>query len=292
MGRNTRIMQENDEGRPVLDKAYVKPTLPQVRRRITPNVDYKTNRIALDIKQEDLDKLVAEIGFYDQDQKLIKEAPMKNPNAPFWKHRDLYLDIPGSGLTLDDEIARDRFWLEVMKADRRFILKGDSVPPSRAKKVLYTIKKVSDEVSGLDESQDELFLANELLVKHQDDHEKLVDVLVAMGTKVKKGNPKVVRNALMTKITQHKDQKVPGTEERNIEAFIRLMQSNTEEIAKKKYISEALKKGILTRDDRNEYFYGDLSLGGSRKDTEEFLLSEEGKDIMDQIMVKLSKLKK
>lgn len=276
-----------EDGNEVISEStYMQPSMPKSFRVYTAPLSYKKNMYLIECSQEDLDKLVAEIGFYDDNGNMIVKAPKKNPNAPFWKHPDLKLVISNAGTTLDDENPLHKFWLLCFEADPRFRLMGEKLPPSIASRVQYTVSKVSDKLGGQSESNDEAYTAMKLLTANEDNYDKLVSILRAMGTDVRKPNPRLVRDALMRKITDFKDLYVQGTAERNIERFIRLAEASTEDLEIKSLVTKARKRGMITKNSRNEYTYGDFKLGTSLDKVEGFLGDGDNVDILNELLEK------
>ena len=285
--KEPRIRTKNIEGDVISDSKYVKPTVPKAMRNYVPHLHYKKNSFVVGLEQDELNKLVKEIGFYDDRGELIVAAPLKNPNAPFWKHSDLKLMLNASGTTLDDEVPIHMFWIKCFEADPRFRFSGDELPPTIAAKVNYTVTSVTDKHNEQTQSNDETFEAMKLLTTNEENHEKLTSVLKAMGVAVQDPNPKLVRDALLRKITEHKDIFVAGTGERNIEVFIRLMSSKAKTLEVKGIITTALSKGVIVKTANNIYKYGDIKLGSNQKKVEEFLNDKENSDVLLEIQEKI-----
>ncbi len=286
--KDARLKQTNNEGEVVLDKRYVKNTLPGSLRVYVPKIG-RDNKMMVNLKQEELDTLVSEIGFYDSDNKVITTAPLRNPKGAFWLHPDLKITLSGSGTPLNDEIALDRFWLKCFEADPHFKASMEEIAPSKSSMVEYVVSKSSEESENAQKDHDETFEAMRLLTKHEDDPEKLISVLRAMGTVVKDvTNIKLVRNALLRKITEYKNQlSLANDGERNIDVFIRLMNSSTKELVIKDLISKALTSRIIVKNQHNQYVYGDIKIGTSKGAIEKFLEDEENKDILEEIREKV-----
>ena len=287
--REPRLKQRNLEGELVSDSRYVKPTIPKAVRVYVPHIHYKKNSFMISMEQAELDKLVELIGFYDENNNVIKSAPLKNPNAPFWKHPELKINLNGSGLTLDDENPMDKFWLKCFEADPRFRFTGEDLPPSIASRVQYSVTKVSEQLNEQSETNDEMYKAMKLLTVNEDDHEKLASILRAMGTDVQNPNPKLVRDALLRKITDYKDQYVQGRNERNIEMFIRLATSTTEALTIQDTIAVARKKNLIKKGASGTYIYGEVKLGTSLEMVEESLKKEENAEIYRELIEKTKK---
>lgn len=290
---NSFIKQNGDprlvtykNGEPIADNRYVKPTVSRAVRSYYPAIDYQRGKFLIGLDQKELDQLVKEIGFYDDHGALITSAPLRNPEAPFWRHKNLKVQLSGSGTTFDDEIPLDRFWIECFKADYRFQFAGDEITPSLRSRVHYTVTKITDKVDEVSKSSDESFEAFKILTSLEDDHQKLVTILRAMGTDVRDPEPKLVRQALQKKITDHKDLYIFDTGERNIEAFIRLAKTPTQQMAVKAMITQAKTQGIIFKK-KNNYYYGDLPMGSSLAKVEAYLNNKDNEDIKMAIITQL-----
>lgn len=265
---------------------YMQPSMPRSFRVYSPPLSYKKKTYLIDCNQEELNNLVKEMGFYDDMGNHIVTAPMKNANAPFWRHPDLRLVISNGGTTLDDEVPLDKFWLLCFRADPRFKMLGEKLAPALDSKVEYTVAKISDKIGGADESLDETFKAMKLLTSNSDNLEKLTSILAAMGVDVKNPNENLVTKALTKKITTLKDVYVQGTSERNIEMFIRLAETPTKDLQIKGLITKARKRGMIRRNSSNIYIYGDFKMGTSLQKVEDFLNHPDHVDVLNELLTK------
>lgn len=284
--RDPRLKQKNLEGELVSDARYVKPTVPKAVRNYVPHLHYKKGTFVINLKQVELNELVEKIGFYDSNGNLIKTAPLNNPDAPFWTHKKLMISLSGSGTTLDDDKALDKFWLKCFESDPRFQFSGDDIPPAMSSRVQFSVTKISENMSEDSVSNDESYEAMKLLTLNEDNFKKLVSVVRSMGVNVRNPEPKLVRDALLKKITTHKNNYVPGTSERNIEMFIRLMKASTKELELKELINKAKAKGVISKNGKNQYYYGELKLGSSLSKVEEFLKNEDNNEILNEFLEK------
>jgi len=266
---------------------YTRPNVPKTVRNYVPHIDYRKNAFIIDATQKELDEIVAEIGFYDKNGNVITNAPLKNPNAPFWKHADLFIRLESSGTSLDDDDPLQKFWIKCFKADSRFRFAGDKIAPSLASRVQYTVSKITEDMSEKSQELDETYVAMKLLTSNEDNLEKLTSVLRAMGWLIKNPEPKIVRSSLMALITDKKHMYPKGSSENNIETFIRLMEAKTATLNLKGLIAEALSKNIINKDGSGQYFYGELKLGSNKNAIEEFLTKSDNSDIYGEIITKV-----
>ncbi len=285
--KDARLKQQNSEGEIVTDTRYVKPSIPKATRGYVPHISYKTGKFLINLDQAELNGLVKEIGLYDNNDQLIETAPLGNPNAPFWKHPALRVNLDGSGSTFNEDNPMDKFWLKCFEKDPRFKFKGEGVAPSIAARVEYNVTKVTDQQLEDKEQTDETFKAMKLLVAIEDDYEKSVQILRAMGTDVRTPNPSLVKNALTRKITEYKDQYVMGTSERNIEMFIRMAGATSAQLAIQDIISTARRKHIIQKDSSNHFIYGEIRMGTSLKQLETFLNDTKNIEILNEINTKI-----
>lgn len=280
-------MIQTKDGEVVNESKYVRSSTPKSVRVYTPPRSYKKNTFLVNLDQKELNKLVTEIGFYDENGKLITEAPLRNPRAAFWVHKELRLSLEGRGTTLDDENPLHRFWLKCFEADRRFQFYGDKNPPSAASTIEYTVSKIGDDISEQAAASDETYEAMKLLTTLEEDFDRMVSVVRAMGVSVSNPDPKMVRNVLLRKITDHKDIYATGTTERNIEVFTRLAKAKTEVLSVKGLVTDARNKGIIVKKADGHYVYGDLKLGKTLKDIEDYLNDKDNIEIKLEITQKI-----
>ena len=283
-----RLIHKDVEQNLVTDKEYVKPTMPKAMRVYVPPVSYKKRKYLINLSQKELDELVKEIGFYDENGKVIEEAPLRNLNAPFWKHKDLKLVLEDHGTVLNDDIPLDRFWLRCFEVDPRFRFADEQLSPSKLSKVQYTVVKFKDKYNEISKDLDVTYNAIKLLGAMENDLDKMVDILRAMGTNIRdKSNPKLIRQALYRKITEYKDIFVPGTSETNLETFIKLAKNtDNRKLMIKSLITQALSKGLIAKK-KNKYFYGDLQLGTSKAAVEQYLNDSENEMVLTELMEKI-----
>ncbi len=287
--KEPRIKNKNLEGDIVSDKKYSKQASPRASRNYVPRISFRTGKMLVDLDQKELDKLVLDIGFYSEEGNLITNAPMNNPDAPFWKHPDVKVRLMGSGTSFNDDEPLDKFWLNCFRADPKFKVSGQKLAPSVAATVDYTVTAIQDGVSASTEATDELYKAMKLLTLNEDNFDKLTSILRAMGTDTRKASPKLVKNALMRKITDQKDHYLSGTGERNIDAFIRLCGVTTQELKFQEMVTQSLTKGVIVKRKNNKYYYGDIELGTSKAKIENYLEDPENNEIMVEIREKLKK---
>lgn len=280
-----RLIQKNAQGEVVNESRYVKPGISKAIKVYVPKVHYRKNTMQVALSQKELDKLVVDMELYDDQNRLIESAPLRNPSAPFWNHPEMKIMLETSGTTLDDSNPRDRFWLACFEADPHFRFAGEDMPPSVASRVQFTVTKGTEQFDEAAEKQDEVYEATKKLIKIENDYDKMVSILRAMGTDVRKGaDPKTVRQSLQRKITDYKDAFVKGTSERNIEMFNRLVDGGTEEIHLKALINQARARDIIGKKSNGKYVYGDVELGSSVAKVEAFLKDSENNDILNEII--------
>ena len=107
-----------------------------------------------------------------------------------------------------------------------------------------------------------------------------------MGTDVRNPEPELVKRAILRKINEHKNLYAPGSSERNIELFIRLMSAATEDLALTDLVNKAKQKGIIKKDSGGRFTYGDIKLGTSLKAVEDYLKKEDNSEILNEFITK------
>lgn len=283
------IMKRTDSnGETLSEEIYKKPGLPNGTRGYVPHRFHKNNKMAIDLSQEQLNKIVKEIGFYNKEGKLIVEAPINNPNAEFWRHPELKCFISNSGSTFDDEIPIEAFWLGCFRADRKFTMIGEEISPSLKSNVSYTITPIGHKITEENEQLDLSAKAMEFFIAMKEDSVKMTSILRAMGTDVKNADESSLRRAIIAKITTMKDgySKNSGGET-NIEMFIRLANEDTSSLNIEGIVSQAMSDKTIVKRGNNKYYYGDIVLGTSKKSVMEYM--EKNKDIWEQIVESVNK---
>lgn len=280
--RQHDILEEVNGRKTVVGK-YNKPTAPGSLRIYKPQFKSKpSNRFLIDITQAELDKIVQELSFLDDNGQVIKTANMKNAGDPFLKHDDLYIRIENGTALLDDEVPLDKFFLACFKADPKFMFTGGKINPAMSALVEYSVTMAGD---VMDEDVIELedgLRATELLFNME--FSKQVKVLNSMGIRTSDPDPKMVMQLLYKKITKEKDQPNPITGETNLVLFLRLAENTSEQLNLKVIIADARKKRVIGKKDNGKYVFGDLDLGRSLDDVFNFLSNDENGDVRNDII--------
>lgn len=295
-GKSTFVTYDKD-GHPVDEKINTKKTsMPGAEQNYTPKRHFRKNTILIDLGQAELNDLVKRMSWYDKDNKQILEAPINNPAAPFWVHPNCNIRLEYAGMTFDDELPLDAFWLAVMRSDRKnFHFKGTDLSPSIGSAIRFTVTKLGEAVNENLQQADEGLRAFKYLEAMGENTSRMVSMLRAMGVKVSSFTPSenytednyrdTLKSTLFQKITEHKDTMNAG--ERNIDLFNRLSEDKSGETELRATVREALDKAIIVRNKSNRYKYGQVVLGSSLKASMTFLNDAENSDILQEIMDKI-----
>jgi len=274
-----RITPEGD----VVDEGkYVQPTVPGASRVYRPKFSLRKKRYLINLTQDELDKLVKSMHLYDEDGNQITAAPLTNEAAPFWKHRDIRLFMENMSATLDDDVPRDKFFLKCFEADPQFKLIGDEVNPAMAANVRFTIAKAEENVAKIDRELDRSMKAVELL--NAMDYSKQVSVLKAMGIDSRNPDPKVTKNTLFRKITDEKNLRTGSSQENNLDMFLRLAESTTEELNLQALVEQARAGRIITKSKDGKYKFGQITLGKNLTEVRDYLKDDNNADVLNEIL--------
>lgn len=277
------LKTKDKDGQIVSETKYNRPGLPRGARYYVPHRNLKTSKYVIDLEQDQLNKLVKEIGFYDEKGNPIVEAPLNNPNAPFWRHPELKLLLSNSGTPFDDEKPIDAFWLACMRADRQFMVVGEEISPTLKSNVFYTITPIGQKITEENQSTDILIEAMSRFEKMKDDVVKMTAVLRAMGVDVRNPDEATLRRSIVAKITTFKDSYSKFSNgETNIETFMRLADENSSSLNIEATVKQAIASKAIAKKGNNKYYYGDLLLGGSVKQVGEFLVKNQ--DIFNEVL--------
>lgn len=280
--KNLRLKKFDNEGNVLSESDYKQPFIPGVGRSYIPKT--REGKVLIDMKQEELNKLVQKLELYDKSGKVIETAPINNPNAPFWKHEKMRLFIENAGINLDDDDDFGRLWLAVFKADPTFSVGVQPENPAMDGVVKFKVVHTADALKEKARDIDEVSDATELL--HKMEFDKQVKILTAMGVITKNPDPVQVKRRLMERITVDKDKIGPGGE-RYIELFMRLASVKTSEINIRGLIMKAQESSRrLIIKSKGKYFYGELPLGRSVEEVYQFLTSDDNADILSDIALK------
>ncbi len=273
------------EGEIVDEGKYTQPTVPGASRVYRPKYSLRKRRYLVNLSQEELNALVKEMHLYEDNGAQIVDAPLTNESAPFWKHVSTSLYMENMSATLDDENPRDKFFIKCFESDPQFKMLGDEVNPAIAANVRFTIAKAEENVAKIDQATDQSMKAAELL--NAMDYEKQVNILRAMGIDSKNPDPKVVKNTLFRRITEEKNlRNVTGGLETNIEAFLRLATTTSEDLNLQGLIERARQSRVINKAKDGKYKFGQITLGKNLSEVREYLGNVENADILDEILDK------
>lgn len=274
-----RITPEGD----IVDEGkYNQAVVPGASRVYRPKFSLRKKRYLVNATQEELNKIVQDMRLYDDRGNQIMEAPLSNENAPFWHHKQCQLHMDNMSATIDDEVARDKFFLRCFEADPSFRVLGDEVNPAIAANVKFSIAKAEQNVSRIDHDVDRSMRATELL--NTMGYEKQVSILKAMGIDTRNPDPGVVKNVLFKKITDEKALRTGHSAENNLDLFLRLANSTSEELNLQALIEQARSSKVITKHKDGKYKFGAIILGKTLSEVRDYLKNEDNADVLNEIM--------
>lgn len=290
-GNPARLKQVSNDGETLIDKHYKLETTPKSRKIHRIKWNSRIKKYDVGIKPEELNELVSSLDFYDKNNVKIVKANARNQSDPFFGHKDLYLSFDRGSVILNDEIPIDRFWLAALNNDIEFKQLGDEINPAITGKVKYTVFNSTVKAARENKVVDESMEASDIFHKGLDDN-KRIKILKAFGVYIDNPDSDVVKRTLFSKITTDKDVINRATGERNVELFLRLAKTNTEELNIRAFIQDARGKGFITKGTNNKYQYRDVSLGRTLNDAYNFLSEDINSDLLEDVINDLKPQKK
>lgn len=285
------IYKNGEDGLPIAAGKYKSNTIPktfQIKR-----IKWDGNRRSYDIKisQDDLDSLVKEIGLYTSDGRMIETANLRNELDPFFSHPELSFRIENGSNQLDDSNPLHKLQLIWMRtsSDRQFHVQGGEDNPALRGMAFYTVTTPAQDADAVTADNDKMVRAIRILDTMTYDTQ--CKVLQAMNVSVAaSAEPKVVRDALIRKVTEEKNSITYGTRERNIDVFLRLAEEPSEELNLKSIITSARDFGLIKKAKDGIYKFGEIQLGRTIEAVHQFLGDDGNHDVVtlltDQLRTK------
>lgn len=275
---------EMKDGRKEVIGKYSQPNAPGSVRIYKPK--FRKGKLMAELTNKEFQNIVKEMSLIDKNGRTIEKANMNNPADPFFIHLDLYFRIKGGSTSVNDEFAKDRFFLSCFKADPEFRFAGEKVNPALTPLVSYQVTKAGDVEQDITESTTRSLQAMTLLLAMS--YEKKLKVLSAMGVVLNENpDPEVVTNVLYKKITEEANVKSFATNESNLDIFLRLAESSSEELNLREMVAGARKARIIGKKAGNKYTYGELVLGRNLEEVYSFMSDDENIDIRTEILKSL-----
>lgn len=286
------LKNKNNEGDILFEKEHKGQHVPGAYRRYTIAKKIRTGKMRIGMEQEELNALVKKMALYDlTTNERITEAPLGNGAAPFWVHPELEIYLEYGGMTLNDEVPMDRFWLSVFKADPGFYFKGEKMNAAVKQMIQFTVSPLSEFVNERIDEAVEGLEAIEIL--NAMSYDKMVTILAAMGTVVRKpsnedetpAHEKLVKSRLYYKITEFKDERVEGV--RNIDRFLMMSKDTSNRVEMVALVNTAISKGIIRKSKTNKYYFGAVELGTSKEKVKAYLQDTDNYEVLEEITGKL-----
>lgn len=280
--KNVTVKKYDADGNELHSAPFRGKALPKVGRWYRPAI--WQNQVAINMSQDELNKLVPDLFIYDNDGTQILNAPIKNPAAKFWtKIPPVFIQYTGK--TFNEDVDIDRFWIRCFEADPQFSV-GKEINEAFSGKTKFSVTKVSDDNEDRFKDVDETSKATALF--HKIDFEKKKQILRAFGFVMTNPDIKQVDRSLMEKITVDKN-RMTDSGERFIDLFIRFAETAPEDLNIRGYFQAAKAKKIITRiPKKNQYFYGEIPLGRTEEEVIGFLKEKENAYLLDEIVKKTS----
>lgn len=244
----------------------------------------------INLTNEELSAIAAEVKLVDPDtKKLITSADKYNEFDPFMKHLDLVLDVPNSGMILDDQTAWGKYWMEAMRsAQKVFDIDGNSADnPLVSKSQEFKVTSAGHTEQKMDKDIQEGMRAGAIFHAIKDDFERLLAVAGVLDIVVSENPPiSMLQTTIFLKITSEKDFKTKGGV-RNIEAFIAANDMNNESAAFRAIITQAQAMKVITKQGRDLVF-NEITLGTSADKAYQFLSKKENASLKGLLLAEVA----
>lgn len=287
--KNTFIRGENQgevfaksidaEGNIISSKPYKPNHAPGAFQFLTPRFDTKTKRYHVGMDQDELNELVKKMNLYNDEGIKIEEAPLNSNKAAFWQHPEVGVSVEKGQCSYDENTALGKFIDSWTSVDKRFKLSNDK-NPLMDKIASHTVASSTENIyeTNVDQSEEAMRRLYEM------DNNRKISILKLMGVHVELGSdPQIIQKQLFRKITEEKFEYGPGGR-RYLDIFMDNSDEETSKISLKLLIQESIERGIIRKMENGDYVFGTITLGGSMKDSIEFVLKPSNARVATELM--------
>lgn len=241
----------------------------------------------IDLPKTELDEIAKELRYTDaKTGKLIEAADPRNELDPFFCLNELELEVPNSGVTMDDTTALGKFWLAAARSEPKlFNINNGTDNPAIKRVQEFKIMTAGYSQSEKTEKLQEGKRAGDIFYAKKHDYQWLVNTCRGMGISVA-SDAKVdaLEDAIWLKITDEKDFKINGV--RAIERFLELNDMKQDDFETKARINLAIDLKIIAKEGRR-YSFDEQLLGGSPDEVFAMLARPENADVKGMILARL-----
>lgn len=269
--------QDRDTGLVESLGEYKPNTIPGTLAQIRIPYDARTRSYAINLSKDELNKIVEEIGLIDKDKnEVIKTANPRNERDPFFSHDDLVFTVHNGNENLDDGDPLHRLFINFMKDDLKFHIKGEKYNPALSGVTSYTLSTAVKDNEEVGKDADETLKAFEYLAVMT--YDKQCDILKAMGVPVKNSEPEIVKATIVRKITDDKRMIPYGFKKNNLALFLELAGGTAEDINFLSIRTMAKELHVITKG-KDQYFFGEIPLGRTLQDVLDFISDPDNNDV-------------
>ncbi len=277
------ILRDNSFGTADEVGEYKSPLFPKCTKEIRVIFDQRSNTWPVALSKDELNAIVADFGFEDEDGSRIITADKNHRSDPFFNHDDLIARIEEGNLSMDDETPIGLFWKKVAEADdMNYDINNDTDNPLQRARQSFKITTDDNENKKVVRDQDEGMRATELL--HTMTDERMKEVARAMGIELPgKIESRQLKATLFEKITLRKDAKT-NEGVRNIEAFLKTAEMSTKETELRSMITEAVEKRILQKRQFGHLYFAEIKVGNNIEQVYDFMGEQTNEALMSELI--------
>ena len=279
------IVRKFNDGKEKVEGVYSKTHGPDTMSTVRVKTN-GSNKVYIDMEQEELTKIVPLFGLVNRDEKLIMDANKNFALDDFWLNNELMFDIKHSGAKINDEDHDGKFWLSVFKADPEFYVDvPGSKRPENMSKVRFVVVPEKFDTGGLSE-------ISKNYVDNYDVYRALINMprttkmyILDAIDKPKEYNNETDDKELDKLILGHLDNYRSRiyTNETFKDFFARTIALNPAELEIGFLVKLALNAGMITKNGDQWYYEGN-TLGISIKDAEGVLARKDYKKVLASML--------
>ena len=263
------IVRKFNDGREKVEGVYSRTSGPDTSSTIRVK-NNGSNKVYVALSQKELNELVPAFGLINEKNELIETAKIDFALDPFFINNELFIDIKHTGITLDDNEKKDKFWLGVFKADPEFFV---DVPGAKRPETLSMVRFIVTQEGAASNQLSEI---SKTYTENYDTYRTLIMAprttkmfLLSSVDRPKVYNDESSDRELDEIILNYLDE--PNLKTHTGEMikpfFARIMKMGIAELERSILVKNAINAGIIAKKG-DQLYYGSTSLGVSIKDAE------------------------
>jgi hypothetical protein len=284
-----QMYRDDDRGKPRPVGEYKNALLPHGVKTHRVFYNSKKRIYEINIPSKVLNEIALKLRFTDPlTKQVITKADVNNEFDPFMIQEELVLEVPNSGLTLDDEDPWGLFWLYAIKsAPKKFNLDNNTDNEAVKRAQEFKVTTAGKTEVEIDESVKEGMRATEIYHSIKDDFRQMMICCRALDIVVADNPPiDMLQKAIYLKITTEKDYRTKDGM-RNIERFLSIQDMKTDDRETRAKVTEAIGLGIIEKENR-KLMFEERNLGSSPEKAFEFLMRKENADMKARLLALVS----